>query len=276
MAYVLAIVDFSEMVTQFGYVAIYSTIWPLAPVMALLNDWLELRSDAFKMTHHTRRPMPTRTDTIGPWLENMVCVTKMFLEESLTLIILQSFISWLAALTNGALVYLFRPESRQGIFKFFNYFFQQPTSSFASADSHAFINTSPAVAASTNAFDKSGVIRTLETSILPAILIAFTASHGYFIIRASMKHLLERIFWKGSLEARELDRKERSIKEKYLSGLTSQQQHQDATTTATPERRSLRSTRATQSTTGTDGDVLGGRLWKEEGQATLASFIKAE
>lgn len=61
------------MVTQFGYVALYSTIWPLAPLMALVNNWLELRSDAFKVTTHTRRPVPVRSDTIGPWLENMVC-----------------------------------------------------------------------------------------------------------------------------------------------------------------------------------------------------------
>jgi anoctamin-10 len=60
------------MVTQFGYVALYSTIWPLAPAMALSNNWLELRSDAFKMTTHTRRPIPARVDTIGPWLENLV------------------------------------------------------------------------------------------------------------------------------------------------------------------------------------------------------------
>ena len=64
--------DYSEMVTQFGYVALYSTIWPLAPAMALINNWLELRSDAFKMTTHTRRPIPARVDTIGPWLENLV------------------------------------------------------------------------------------------------------------------------------------------------------------------------------------------------------------
>ena len=42
-------------------------------VMALLNKWLELRSDAFKIAKQFRRPIPTRTDTIGPWLEAMVC-----------------------------------------------------------------------------------------------------------------------------------------------------------------------------------------------------------
>ncbi|KAH9849898.1 DUF590-domain-containing protein [Lenzites betulinus] len=84
--------DYSEMVTQFGYVALWSTIWPLAPVMSLLNNWLELRSDAFKIAVHVRRPMPTRTDTIGPWLDTL------------------TFLTWLGVLTNSALVYLFRPS----------------------------------------------------------------------------------------------------------------------------------------------------------------------
>jgi len=65
--------DFAEMVTQFGYVVLWSTIWPLAPAMAFLNNWLELRGDAFKIAKNYRRPIPTRTDTVGPWLEALVC-----------------------------------------------------------------------------------------------------------------------------------------------------------------------------------------------------------
>ncbi|KIJ58577.1 hypothetical protein HYDPIDRAFT_34038 [Hydnomerulius pinastri MD-312] len=41
--------DYGEMVTQFGYVALWSTIWPLAPVMALFNNYIEAWSDAFKI-----------------------------------------------------------------------------------------------------------------------------------------------------------------------------------------------------------------------------------
>jgi anoctamin-10 len=61
--------------------------------MALLNNFLELRSDAFKITVHHRRPVPQRTDTIGPWLDAL------------------TFLTWLGALTNAALVYLFHPQT---------------------------------------------------------------------------------------------------------------------------------------------------------------------
>src|SRR5688572_30227017 len=71
--------------------------------MALANNWFELRSDALKVTKHLRRPIPVRTDTIGPWLE---CMTN---------------IVWVSALINPALVYLFSPqrpkaEDRQTLF----------------------------------------------------------------------------------------------------------------------------------------------------------------
>ena len=48
-------------------------VWPLAPIAALINNWVELRSDAIKICVHTRRPIPHRADGIGPWLENLVC-----------------------------------------------------------------------------------------------------------------------------------------------------------------------------------------------------------
>ncbi|KIJ65626.1 hypothetical protein HYDPIDRAFT_88265 [Hydnomerulius pinastri MD-312] len=72
------------MVTQFGYIALWSAIWPPAPVMALLNNHIEIRLDAFMIAVHTRRPIPVRPGTIGPWLESLW------------------FLTWLSALTNSA------------------------------------------------------------------------------------------------------------------------------------------------------------------------------
>src|SRR6266550_8774752 len=63
--------------------------------MALVNNFFEIRSDAFKMVVHFRRPIPTRTDSIGPWLDTL------------------TFLTWLAAFINAALVYLFSPASQR-------------------------------------------------------------------------------------------------------------------------------------------------------------------
>ncbi|KAF2019552.1 DUF590-domain-containing protein [Aaosphaeria arxii CBS 175.79] len=81
--------DLREMVLQFGYLSLFSVIWPLTAVSFVINDWLELRADAMKICVEMRRPTPWRADTIGPWLDSL------------------SFITWLGSLTTSALVYLF-------------------------------------------------------------------------------------------------------------------------------------------------------------------------
>ncbi|KAJ3051634.1 hypothetical protein HK102_012028, partial [Quaeritorhiza haematococci] len=63
--------DYSEMVTQFGYIVLFSVAWPLSPLACLLNNWLELRSDAVKICRTARRPLPLRDENIGPWASNL-------------------------------------------------------------------------------------------------------------------------------------------------------------------------------------------------------------
>ncbi|ORX95276.1 DUF590-domain-containing protein [Basidiobolus meristosporus CBS 931.73] len=87
--------DYVEMITQFGYVTLFSSIWTLTPLTAFANNWVEIRSDAAKICINTRRPIPSRTDTIGPWLDNL------------------QIISWVSSLTNAVLVYQFRHWDRQ-------------------------------------------------------------------------------------------------------------------------------------------------------------------
>lgn len=81
--------DLREMVLQFGYLALFSTVWPLTGVSFLVNDWVELRADAIKICIEMQRPTPSRADSIGPWLDSL------------------SFLAWLGSITSAALVYLF-------------------------------------------------------------------------------------------------------------------------------------------------------------------------
>ncbi|KAJ1979682.1 hypothetical protein H4R33_005663 [Dimargaris cristalligena] len=81
--------DYSEMVTQFGFVALFSIVWPLTPLVSFINNWVELRSDAVKICMNVRRPTPQRCETIGPWLNNL------------------KLLCWLASITNALLVYQF-------------------------------------------------------------------------------------------------------------------------------------------------------------------------
>ncbi|TGO63172.1 hypothetical protein BOTNAR_0104g00200 [Botryotinia narcissicola] len=81
--------DFREMVIQFGYLSLFSVVWPLIGLSFLINNWIELRGDALKIALETQRPVPWRADSIGPWLDAL------------------GFLSWLGSLFTAALVYLF-------------------------------------------------------------------------------------------------------------------------------------------------------------------------
>jgi anoctamin-10 len=81
--------DLREMVIQFGYLSLFSPVWPLIPVSFLINNWVELRSDFFKICKEFRRPTPERADTIGPWLNTL------------------SLLSWVGSITSSSLIYMF-------------------------------------------------------------------------------------------------------------------------------------------------------------------------
>jgi anoctamin-10 len=132
--------------------------------MALLNNVIEFPSDAFKIVTHFRRPLPHRTDTIGPWLD---CL---------------SFLAWLSALTNSALVYLFHPRSGTA-------------------------ETSPLS------------VTHAQDVLARALFIALAASHGYIVLRAAVRHVLERVLWYGSPEKARLDASAREVKARYLQSV---------------------------------------------------------
>lgn len=142
--------------------------------MSLINNWLEIRSDAFKIAVHTRRPIPSRTDTIGPWLDTL------------------TFLTWLAALTNSALVYLFRPTDQ--------------CKAVGTTLQHHHTHLS----------DEKSSTSQLLTS---AAVIALAASHGYIVLRIFIRHLLERLMWKGSKEEKEAERLETEVKQQYLRSI---------------------------------------------------------
>ena len=51
------------------------------------------------------------------------------------------------------------------------------------------------------------------------MLVALAASHGYMIVRVLVRHVLERLLWKGSREEREAERADTVVKKEYLKSL---------------------------------------------------------
>ncbi|NXD15212.1 ANO7 protein, partial [Nothocercus nigrocapillus] len=59
--------EYLEMVMQFGFITIFVAACPLAPLFALLNNWVEIRLDAQKLVCDYRRPVAERAQGIGIW-----------------------------------------------------------------------------------------------------------------------------------------------------------------------------------------------------------------
>lgn len=56
------------MVIQFGYVQLFSSVFPLAALCAFLNNLIEIRSDAFKLCFVFQRPFANdQVRSIGEW-----------------------------------------------------------------------------------------------------------------------------------------------------------------------------------------------------------------
>ncbi|SPO29722.1 related to IST2 - Plasma membrane protein that may be involved in osmotolerance [Ustilago trichophora] len=188
--------DYAEMATQFGYITLWSVVWPLSPVMGFVNNFFELRSDAAKISVNNRRPIPLRAETIGPWLEAF------------------GFIAWLSALNNAALVYLFQQSDEALLDGHSRYESTMRTHihphvqggdvkvmAGGATHSQSWLSFSRLLP---NHIPTSGP----AGAIVAAILVALLAEHVYGVMRSGVRHILERLIWRGSQEEMIVRRRE--------------------------------------------------------------------
>ncbi|GAA6022675.1 hypothetical protein JCM10207_008577 [Rhodosporidiobolus poonsookiae] len=207
--------EYAEMVVQFGYIVLFAVIWPISPLWSLVNNFFELRSDAFKLTTQARRAIPVRAESIGPWLEVL------------------GFISYLGALTTSSLIYLYQPlktvpgKTAALIGNVTHHNVTLPTNGsaffFSTRVSAAQAVALPPPSAAPEllgalppAHSSSLTLDALKTTLLTALVIALASSHGYAVLRASARWLLTRLSWDGSIAAQLIRRKELELKRAWL------------------------------------------------------------
>ncbi|NXU19117.1 ANO9 protein, partial [Pardalotus punctatus] len=61
--------EFLEMVIQYSFTTIFVAAFPLAPLLALFNNIVEIHLDAIKMMRLYRRMVPRKANDIGIWLQ---------------------------------------------------------------------------------------------------------------------------------------------------------------------------------------------------------------
>ena len=69
--------EYLELVIQYGFITIFVASFPLAPFFALLNNWVEIRLDAYKYIATVRRAVNERAQDIGFWYALLDFVSKL-------------------------------------------------------------------------------------------------------------------------------------------------------------------------------------------------------
>lgn len=99
---------------QYGFVTIFVTAFPLAPLFALLNNVFEMRLDAKKFIKYYRRPVPSRVKNIGVWYQIMTTIGRIS-------VISNAFIIAFSSNFIPKLVYMFKVSEDHTLNGFLNH-----------------------------------------------------------------------------------------------------------------------------------------------------------
>ena len=94
-------------VLQFGFITIFVAAFPIAPLFALLNNWVEIRLDAHKLICQTRffllvtlliypddifrRPIAFRSSTIGIWFNILEVLAYLAIVANVITLVKETF-----------------------------------------------------------------------------------------------------------------------------------------------------------------------------------------
>lgn len=59
--------EYIELLVQFGYLSLFSCVYPLTAVLLLINNITEIRSDAYKICNLFRKPFSPPVANMGVW-----------------------------------------------------------------------------------------------------------------------------------------------------------------------------------------------------------------
>ena len=218
--------DYVEMIVQFGYVALFSAIWPVASATSFVNNFVSLKSrvefrcidllgqfeqrgDAFKLCTQVKRPVPSRTASIGPILEAIVSPSPSNSNSRQLIPVEQSFIAWFSSLTNASLVYLFRPilvplATPQSIPLLLQATARNTSMIFDKngTATHLLTNTLSLQSHSKPVLNALGELTSGSSAVFDvlfgAMLVALASEHGFFLVRYFVRRALVEAVWKGS------------------------------------------------------------------------------
>jgi len=98
--------DFLEMVIEFGYVTLFASAFPLAGVMSIVSNLIEMKSDMFKLALVYQRPMPHRASNIGIWRTLLHIIVAFSVATNVMIFTMsEQFASWAPGLYREASIH---------------------------------------------------------------------------------------------------------------------------------------------------------------------------
>lgn len=61
--------DFNTISIQFGYMALFLSALPFAPILATITNFIEIRQDGHKLLSYCRRIIDRGSQDIGAWFD---------------------------------------------------------------------------------------------------------------------------------------------------------------------------------------------------------------
>jgi anoctamin-10 len=92
--------DYLEIIIQYGYVTLFASAMPLAPVVSLLTNIVEMNSDLFKLKYVCARPLAVRAAGVGMWraVIDCMCITAVLTNCLLFALSSEQLMQWLPGL----------------------------------------------------------------------------------------------------------------------------------------------------------------------------------
>jgi anoctamin-10 len=69
--------DYTDVILQLGFTLLFGAVFPLAPLISLFNNVLNIRVDAAKLMYTRKRPIAQRVDGLGVW-EDIIQILSVF------------------------------------------------------------------------------------------------------------------------------------------------------------------------------------------------------
>ncbi|CAM9486276.1 unnamed protein product [Ascophyllum nodosum] len=79
--------DMSEISIQFGYVTLFVVAFPIAPLLAYISNYAEIRIDAKRVLYEYRRPFPRGAQDIGTWQGVLTAIATVAVATNAALIL---------------------------------------------------------------------------------------------------------------------------------------------------------------------------------------------